>query len=209
VGDVALIEPGDIIPCDGVFLSGHNVKCDESAATGESDVIKKLSFEECMDISSRDDARLTHTDCFVLSGSKALEGVGRYVVVAVGASSFTGRIRMGLSPYLNVSQVVSLTMKIAHCGEAEDPPLQLKLNDLAELTAKIGSIAGLLFFLALLIKFCVRLARDGFRYVFPLFWRIETNGPHVSFYPQNFHPGGELVRRNTHYLSDIRRLRCS
>jgi Ca2+-transporting ATPase len=108
VGDVALIEPGDIIPCDGIFLSGHYVKCDESGATGESDAIKKLSFEECMVISSRDDARLAHTDCFVLSGSKVLEGVGRYVVVAVGTS---GRISMGLS-HLNVSLVVSLTMNL-------------------------------------------------------------------------------------------------
>ena len=50
VGDIALLEPGEIIPCDGVFLSGHNVKCDESGATGESDAIKKLSFEECRDL---------------------------------------------------------------------------------------------------------------------------------------------------------------
>ena len=40
VGDVALLEPGEIVPCDGVFLQGHNVKCDESGATGESDAIK-------------------------------------------------------------------------------------------------------------------------------------------------------------------------
>jgi P-type E1-E2 ATPase len=47
VGDIALLEPGEIVPCDGIFLSGHNVKCDESGATGESDAIKKDSFEEC------------------------------------------------------------------------------------------------------------------------------------------------------------------
>jgi Ca2+-transporting ATPase len=37
-----------VIPCDGIFLSGHNVRCDESSATGESDAIKKLSYEECI-----------------------------------------------------------------------------------------------------------------------------------------------------------------
>ena len=91
VGDIALLEPGEIIPCDGVFLSGHNVKCDESKATGESDAIKKIPYSEIMrkkDVSS-------HTDCFVISGSKVLEGVGQYVVVAVGTNSFNGRIRMG------------------------------------------------------------------------------------------------------------------
>ncbi|OZJ02550.1 hypothetical protein BZG36_04504 [Bifiguratus adelaidae] len=47
VGDIAHLEPGDIIPADGVFLTGHNLKCDESAATGESDAVKKASYEDC------------------------------------------------------------------------------------------------------------------------------------------------------------------
>jgi Ca2+-transporting ATPase len=29
-----------------VFLSGHNLRCDESSATGESDAIKKLPYRE-------------------------------------------------------------------------------------------------------------------------------------------------------------------
>jgi Ca2+-transporting ATPase len=36
-----------------------------------------------------------HLDCFILSGSKVLEGVGKYVVVAVGIESFNGRILRG------------------------------------------------------------------------------------------------------------------
>jgi hypothetical protein len=97
VGDIALLEPGEIVPCDGVFLSGHNVKCDESGATGESDAIKKVSYDEC--IALRGSEGGTHTDCFIVSGSKALEGVGKYVVVAVGTKSFNGRIMMGMSPF--------------------------------------------------------------------------------------------------------------
>ena len=95
VGDVALLEPGEIIPCDGVFLSGHNVKCDESGATGESDAIKKVSYEECLkEGAGGGDHR--HADCFVISGSKVLEGYGSYVVIAVGTRSFNGRILMGM-----------------------------------------------------------------------------------------------------------------
>ncbi|KAJ7034959.1 calcium-transporting ATPase [Mycena alexandri] len=116
VGDIALLEPGEIVPCDGVFLGGHNVKCDESGATGESDAIKKLSYDECMAL--RGSGADAHTDCFVVSGSKVLEGVGRYVVVAVGTKSFNGRIMMALR------------------GDADNTPLQLKLNALAELIAK-------------------------------------------------------------------------
>lgn len=46
VGDIAFLEPGEIIPCDGVFLTGHNVRCDESSATGESDAIRKVGWAE-------------------------------------------------------------------------------------------------------------------------------------------------------------------
>jgi Ca2+-transporting ATPase len=123
VGDVVLLEPGDVIPCDGVFLSGHNVRCDESSATGESDAIKKLSYQECIALRDKRLAEfdpespigdgesttgsrrknlsgldlLGHTDCFVVSGSKVVEGVGSYVVISVGPKSFNGRIMMGSS----------------------------------------------------------------------------------------------------------------
>ena len=96
VGDIALVEPGEIVPCDGVFLSGHNVKCDESGATGESDAIKKLSYEDCLKEEGAGGGDHTkHTDCFMISGSKVLEGYGSYVVIAVGTRSFNGRIMMG------------------------------------------------------------------------------------------------------------------
>lgn len=94
VGDVALIEPGEIIPCDGVFLSGHNVRCDESGATGESDAIRKVSYEECIRIHDKGEEP-GHTDCFMVSGGKVLEGYGSYVIIAVGTKSFNGRIMMG------------------------------------------------------------------------------------------------------------------
>jgi Ca2+-transporting ATPase len=104
-----LLEPGEIVPCDGVFLTGYNVKCDESGISGESDVIKKASYYECLALRRRvqsyrvESDNNSHniqlddggTDCFVVSGSKVLEGVGRYVVVAVGEKSFNGRIAMG------------------------------------------------------------------------------------------------------------------
>ncbi|KIL58739.1 hypothetical protein M378DRAFT_86043 [Amanita muscaria Koide BX008] len=143
VGDVAVLEPGEVVPCDGVFLSGYNVRCDESGATGESDAIRKVSYEKYIELcnvqSSHEKKEPRHIDCFILSGSKVLEGIGRYVVVAVGTKSFNGRIMMALR------------------GDTESTPLQLKLNDLAELIAKIGSIAGLTLFTALMIRFFVQL----------------------------------------------------
>ena len=98
VGDVVLIEPGDVIPCDGVFLSGHNVRCYESSPTGESDTIK-VTYEECITLSDKrltgldpggpsgDCELLGRADCFIVSGSKVLDGVGSYVAIAVGTNS--------------------------------------------------------------------------------------------------------------------------
>ncbi|GJJ08344.1 hypothetical protein Clacol_002555 [Clathrus columnatus] len=144
VGDIALLEPGEVVPCDGVFLRGHNVRCDESGATGESDAIRKASYAECMTDKERGDLS-SKKDCFVLSGSKVIEGVGEYVVIAVGTKSFNGRIMMALR------------------GDTENTPLQLKLNDLAELIAKLGSAAGLILFSVLMIKFFVQLKTESQR----------------------------------------------
>jgi len=93
VGDLALLEPGEIVPCDGVLVAGHNIRCDESGVTGESDAIKKVTPEEALeDWKVNNDTR---KDPFIISGSKVLEGVGQYVVIAVGKKSFNGRIMMG------------------------------------------------------------------------------------------------------------------
>ena len=99
VGDVVLLEPGDVIPCNGVFLSGHhNLLCDESSVPGKSDSIKKVSNEEFVVLSDKrsteldpggpsgDGELLGHADRFIGSGSKVREGVA-YVVIAAGTNS--------------------------------------------------------------------------------------------------------------------------
>ncbi|KDN51974.1 calcium-translocating P-type ATPase [Tilletiaria anomala UBC 951] len=138
VGDVLQLEPGEIIPCDGVFLRGHNVKCDESGATGESDMIRKVPFDDCLrdlDAHRASAGKLPNRDCFLISGARVLEGVGEYVVIAVGPNSFNGKLLMSLR------------------SDTEVTPLQAKLNKLADLVAKLGGGAGLLLFAALLIRF--------------------------------------------------------
>jgi Ca2+-transporting ATPase len=76
VGDVLHMEPGDLIPADGIFISGHNVKCDESSATGESDQMKKTSAEQVLRLLERGHNDSKDLDPFIISGSKVLEGVG-------------------------------------------------------------------------------------------------------------------------------------
>lgn len=120
VGDILLVEPGDSVPADGVLISGHGIKCDESSATGESDQMKKTDgFEVSRKIA--DGTATKKLDPFMISGSKILEGVGTYLVTSVGKYSSYGRILMSLQ-------------------ESNDPtPLQVKLGRLANWIGWLGS----------------------------------------------------------------------
>ncbi|KIW50005.1 calcium-translocating P-type ATPase, PMCA-type [Exophiala xenobiotica] len=141
VGDVLHLEPGDAIPADGVFISGHGVKCDESSATGESDQMKKTPGEEVWQ-RIQDGTATAKLDPFIISGSKVLEGVGTYLVTSVGTNSSYGKILMSLQTN-------------------NDPtPLQVKLGKLANWIGGLGSSAAVLLFFVLLIKFLTNLSSD-------------------------------------------------
>ncbi|WXC42995.1 hypothetical protein QX201_002769 [Fusarium graminearum] len=143
VGDVMLLEPGDVIPVDGVFISGHNLSCDESSATGESDLIKKVGADQVLHaLLNEPTPQLKKLDPFIVSGAKVLDGVGTFLVTAVGEQSSYGKTMMSLR---------------------DDPgltPLQAKLNLLAGYIAKLGSAAGLLLFVVLLIIFLAGLPNN-------------------------------------------------
>ncbi|KAF4457180.1 ca2+-transporting atpase, partial [Fusarium albosuccineum] len=141
VGDVVHLEPGDLVPVDGILIEGFNVKCDESQTTGESDVIRKRSADEVFAaIENHDD--LKKMDPFIQSGARIMEGVGTFMTTSVGVYSSYGKTLMALN---------------------EDPemtPLQAKLNVIATYIAKLGGSAGLLLFIVLFIEFLVRLPKQ-------------------------------------------------
>ncbi|CAZ81967.1 unnamed protein product [Tuber melanosporum] len=142
VGDVLHLEPGDMIPADGIFITGHSLKCDESSATGESDQMKKTPGEEVMRQIEAGTAS-SKLDPFIISGSKVLEGVGTYVVTSVGVNSSFGKIMMALR------------------HEAEATPLQVKLTGLADTIAYLGGGAACLLFIVLFIKFLAHLPNNN------------------------------------------------
>lgn len=73
VGDVLHLDPGDLVPVDGVFIDGHDLKCDESSATGESDALKKTGGQQTMRALEAGHAD-KNLDPFIISGTKVLEG---------------------------------------------------------------------------------------------------------------------------------------
>ncbi|KAL2809123.1 calcium-translocating P-type ATPase [Aspergillus granulosus] len=139
VGDVLYLEPGDLVPVDGVFISGHNVKCDEASATGESDALRKTAGAEVFDIQWKG---TKEPDPFIISGSRVTEGVGTFLCTSVGIHSSFGKIMMSVRT------------------DTESTPLQKKLEGLAVAIAKLGGGASLLMFFILLFRFCASLPGD-------------------------------------------------
>ncbi|KAG0321343.1 hypothetical protein BG000_003276, partial [Podila horticola] len=122
---VLLMEPGDLLAVDGIILKSHNITCDESSATGESDAMKKDPIEHC----------------YVISGSKVLDGSGCMLVTAVGPNSFFGKTMMAMRE-----------------ASPEETPLQIKLDHLAESIAKLGMAAAIAMLMSLVVKYFVQAA---------------------------------------------------
>jgi Ca2+-transporting ATPase len=141
-GDVIHMEPGDLVPADGIFISGHNVKCDESSATGESDALRKTSGERVFQLLQEGHTNMKELDPFIVSGSKVLEGVGSYLVTSVGVNSSYGKILMA--------------MRV----DMAPTPLQIKLDGLAGAIAQLGTAAAALLFFVLLFRFVAGLSSN-------------------------------------------------
>jgi Ca2+-transporting ATPase len=79
-GDIVLLDQGDVVPTDGLFVAGFQLLCDESALTGESDALKKGPGK----------------DMFMLAGAKVVDGTGSMLVTGVGINSINGKTIMSL-----------------------------------------------------------------------------------------------------------------
>lgn len=151
VGDIVQIETGKTIPVDAILISGKDVEMDESAVTGESNMMKKMTYDEC--IAVRDEiAKKRPEDLhnhnavpspLLLSGTKVFKGAGKYLSIVVGPISFMGELRESMDE------------------EKEDTPLQNKLTMIAKHIGTIGLYAAIATVLAMLLSFFITRIRDG------------------------------------------------
>ena len=74
VGDLVRLAPGDQVVADGQLMEAETLRLDEAILTGEAEPVAR------------------HTGDQVRSGSFAVEGIGAYVVSAVGADSYAARL---------------------------------------------------------------------------------------------------------------------
>ncbi|KAJ9551875.1 hypothetical protein OSB04_015920, partial [Centaurea solstitialis] len=78
VGDLVVLNVGDQVPADGLFVDGHSLAVDESSMTGESDYVGVDAVR----------------NPFLISGSKVGDGHGRMLVIAVGMNTSWGKMMM-------------------------------------------------------------------------------------------------------------------
>ncbi|KAI9921678.1 hypothetical protein PsorP6_002041 [Peronosclerospora sorghi] len=172
VGDVVRVDLGDIIPADGIIFDEKDIKMDESAMTGESDLLVKNAENP-----------------FLLSGTKVMEGVGKMLIVCVGENSQAGIIkslingnRPGAAATGSDSKAATKckknaeldeqiyveieTPKVGAVAEAESTtgggedeesqsPLEGKLYNLTVLIGKLGTLVALLVFVIMSIRFSI------------------------------------------------------
>lgn len=75
VGDIVNLSIGDIVPADGILISGYSLLIDESSLTGESEPVSV----------GRDKP-------FLLSGTKVQDGSGKMLVTTVGMRTGWGKL---------------------------------------------------------------------------------------------------------------------
>lgn len=140
VGDILYLRIGDIVNVDGVIING-DVGMDESAATGESDIIKKTVN---LNVDSTGKKKLSTP--FVLSGTQVKEGGAEIVICAVGKNTFSGR---------NKEKIIG--------GDPEDSetPLQKKLKDLAGKIGDLGLIISIFIGILMIVKEMILRFIDG------------------------------------------------
>jgi len=127
-GDVVFLEAGDKVPADGRILEEHSLQVIESSLTGESNPVEKLSLPLPEDMALADRKNM------VFMGTSISQGNCRAVVTATGRNTELGKI--------------SGLMK----QEQADPPLKIKLQQLAKRQAFLVMVISAIVFILMLSR---------------------------------------------------------
>ena len=182
VGDKCKIDMGMIIPADGIVIESSNLKLDEASLTGESNLMRKESIQNCLKIKG-DSGK--YPSPMVFSGTTVKEGEGWMLVLATGPNSQAGRIREHV-------------MQNKEDDESNKTPLELKLEVIAEDIGKFGLWSAIITLVALLVKlFYSKYSQMH-----------DKNAMLEAFIEKHFHNGtydktaAEKIKNQTYYLID-------
>src|SRR3989344_1726086 len=91
-GDVIILQEGIKVPADSRIIISNNLKLDESAFTGESTPVHKISEEL-----SKEFLPVAEQKNIIFKGTNILSGNGRAVVIATGINTQIGKIAKQIS----------------------------------------------------------------------------------------------------------------
>lgn len=134
IGDIVVLEAGDLVPADCRVIESHSLKVDESALTGESISIDKminiLNLQE-----NQNKVPLGDRKNMIYSSSTVAYGRGRAVVTEIGMNTEIGKIAQSLQQ-----------------AEKEVTPLQRKMAELSKTLTKIVLLICIIVFIVGLVK---------------------------------------------------------
>ena len=151
VGDIIMINYGEIMAADILLIEGNGIRMDESALTGESDAMKKEKYERCSELLKKELLKNEEKKVpspLILSGTNCVEGSGKGMVIAVGEHSQKGIIRR----------------TVDNAQENSKTPLEEKLERIAELIGYFGLGAGVVTLIALAIRFGISFKKESDEY---------------------------------------------
>ncbi len=130
IGDIVLLEAGDYVPADMRIIESHSLRVEESALTGESLPVDKITDKiESKEVSLADRINMLY------SGSNVAYGRGEAIVVATGMDTELGKIAKSLSNQ-----------------ESEITPLQKKINELSKVLSVIVVVITLIMIIVGYLK---------------------------------------------------------
>ncbi|MGL5630635.1 MAG: cation-translocating P-type ATPase [Mycoplasmoidaceae bacterium] len=125
IGDIIIVEAGDLIPADAKLISSSFLRCNESNLTGES-----LPSEKNSNSHSSEFSALADKHDYIFSGCTVTNGRGTAIVYDIGNKTQIGRI----------ANLLKKNNKIK-------TPLQLKLLKLGKYLGIVGIIITIFSFL--------------------------------------------------------------
>ncbi|XP_049848363.1 uncharacterized protein LOC126314429 isoform X2 [Schistocerca gregaria] len=111
-----------------------------------------LSMDESSMTGENEPVKKDEERCFLMSGTHVADGIGEMLVLATGENSEYGKMMRSL--------------KVKNTPT----PLQRRLDNLAKLVGKIGTAAALATFLALMIRWVIRVVPVPWKWAYLLDW---------------------------------------